>query len=137
MFARNIVLTLLLLAPALCVGEELKPFVSDGCSMFPDGSISEENLWFDCCYQHDLAYWRGGTYEERVQADKALQQCVAGVGEESLSFVMEAGVRVGGSPYWPTGFRWGYGWPYLRGYKALTDEETRQVEEALEKLSAP
>lgn len=41
---------------------------------------------------------------------------------------MLAGVRVGGTPYLPTMFRWGYGWPYPRGYKALTDEERQQIE---------
>lgn len=29
---------------------------------------------------------------------------------------MLSGVRVGGSPYWPTKFRWGYGWSYPHGY---------------------
>jgi hypothetical protein len=37
------------------------------------------------------------------------------------------GVRVGGTPYLPTSFRWGYGWPYLRGYKVLTAQEKKQV----------
>jgi len=27
---------------------------------------------------------------------------------------MFVGVRVGGTPYLPISFRWGYGWPYLR-----------------------
>ena len=31
----------------------------------------------------------------------------------------------------PTGFRWGYAWPYLRGYKRLTDEDKTRLEEAL------
>ena len=43
---------------------------------------------------------------------------------------MLGGVRVGGSPYWPTQFRWGYGWPYPRGYQALSpDERTLAVGE--------
>jgi len=41
---------------------------------------------------------------------------------------MLAGVRVGGTPYLPTRFRWGYGWPWPRGYRALTDIERQQVE---------
>ena len=40
---------------------------------------------------------------------------------------MLAGVRVGGSPYFPTSFRWGYGWSYPRWYQALTDEEKMQI----------
>jgi len=38
-----------------------------------------------------------------------------------------AGDRVGGSPYLPTSFRWGYGWPYPRWYKALIEAEKKQI----------
>jgi hypothetical protein len=44
---------------------------------------------------------------------------------------MLAGVRVGGSPYWPTRYRWGYGWPWPRGYAALTPEDRAQVRAAM------
>jgi len=47
---------------------------------------------------------------------------------------MLAGVRVGGSPYYPTPYRWGYGWPYARGYKALSDEEKAQVRTKLHQM---
>ena len=96
--------------------EEIKPFTSDGCSAFPDGTFEQQQLWLDCCTAHDKAYWRGGTYQQRLDADLALKQCVAKVGEPLISELMLAGVRVGGSPYWPTKFRWGYGWPYFHGY---------------------
>jgi hypothetical protein len=33
------------------------------------------------------------------------------------------GVFVGGTPFLPTPFRWGYGWPYFRGYGVLSTEE--------------
>jgi hypothetical protein len=45
---------------------------------------------------------------------------------------MLAGVRVGGSPYFPTTYRWGYGWPYPRGYKPLSEEEIQEVKTRLE-----
>ncbi len=96
--------------------EEIKPFTSDGCSAFPDGTFEQQKLWLDCCTAHDKAYWRGGTYQQRLDADLALRQCVAKVGEPLIAELMLAGVRVGGSPYWPTKFRWGYGWPYFHGY---------------------
>lgn len=73
----------------------------------------------------------GGTYEQRKLADKELQACVDQVGEEAIAKLMLAGVRVGGSPYWPTSFRWGYGWNYGRGYQALTDEERVVAENML------
>jgi len=73
----------------------------------------------------------GGTYQERLEADRELKACVAQVGEPIIAKIMLAGVRVGGTPYLPTTFRWGYGWPYLRGYKALTKEERELVNKML------
>ena len=96
--------------------EEIKPFTSDGCSAFPDGTYEQKQLWLACCTVHDKAYWRGGTYQQRLNADLALKNCVAEVGEPLIAELMLAGVRVGGSPYWPTKFRWGYGWSYPHGY---------------------
>jgi len=107
--------------------ETIKPFTSDGCSMFPDGTFEQKKLWLSCCTAHDYAYWQGGSYEERLFADEQLQLCVANVGQPQIANLMLAGVRVGGSPYLPTSFRWGYGWSYPRFYKALTAEEKRQI----------
>ena len=119
-------LLLLLPVPALQAAE-LEPFTSDGCSAFPDGTLFEQELWLNCCIAHDYAYWKGGTYAERVEADLALESCVAQVGEPEVAVLMLAGVRVGGSPFWPTRFRWGYGWPWPRFYGALDEEERRLV----------
>jgi len=107
--------------------DEIKPFSSDGCSAFPDGTLEQQDLWLKCCVDHDKAYWKGGTYQQRLDADENLRFCVADVGKPLIAKLMLAGVRVGGSPYLPAKFRWGYGWPYLRGYKALTEEEKVQI----------
>jgi hypothetical protein len=107
--------------------ETIAPFTTDGCSIFPDGTYEQKELWLSCCTTHDYAYWQGGTYDERLIADEQLQQCVAKVGEPQIANLMLAGVRVGGSPYLPTSFRWGYGWSYPRFYKPLTAEEKRQI----------
>ena len=106
---------------------EIRPFESDGCSSFPDGTLWQNELWLACCTAHDYAYWQGGTFEQRLQADQELEACVSAVGEPEIARLMLAGVRVGGTPYLPTLFRWGYGWPYPRGYKALSDEERQQI----------
>jgi hypothetical protein len=111
---------------------ELKPFTTDGCSAFPDGTLDQKSLWIECCIRHDLAYWKGGTYDERLAADKSLETCVSKVGEPEIAQLMLAGVRVGGSPYFPTTYRWGYGWPYPRGYKALSRDESLEVQQMLE-----
>ena len=80
--------------------DTLKPFTSDGCSSFPDGTFKQKNLWLSCCQQHDLAYWQGGTYQERLQSDFALKTCVSNVGEPQIAALMLAGVRVGGTPFY-------------------------------------
>lgn len=123
--------TLLLALPTTLYAEGLKPFTSDGCSAFPNGTPMQQTLWLQCCHDHDLAYWKGGTQAERVLADKALHDCVDQVGEPEIADMMEAGVRVGGSPWLPTKFRWGYGWPWPRGYRALTAEELKEVAQRL------
>ena len=120
-------LILMILSVNSANAENIKAFTSDGCSLFPDGTVSQQNLWLSCCTAHDVAYWQGGTYQERLDADNALQQCVAKVGEPEIAALMLAGVRVGGSPYLPTSFRWGYGWSYPRFYRALTQSEKQQI----------
>jgi hypothetical protein len=109
--------------------DTLKPFTSDGCSYFPNGTFEQNNLWLFCCQQHDFDYWKGGTYQERLDSDKALKACVSDVGKPEIASLMLAGVRVGGTPLLPTTFRWGYGWPYPRFYSELTKSELRQVKE--------
>lgn len=112
----------------------LKPFTTDGCSLFPEGTPAQQSLWLNCCVAHDRAYWLGGSYEARQTADDALAACVAEVGEPEIALLMLKGVRAGGSPFWPTAFRWGYGWPYLegwkpRGYKMPDANEKKQIEQ--------
>jgi len=122
----------LLAGANFATAEELQAFTTDGCSDFPDGTLEQKDLWINCCIAHDIAYWLGGSYAEREQADARLEVCVAGVGQKEIAAVMLAGVRVGGSPFWPTRYRWGYGWPYWegflpRGYKAVSDEDKQHA----------
>lgn len=98
---------------------EISPFTSDGCSSFPDGTVVQDELWLSCCSEHDKAYWQGGSYQQRLDADLELKRCVSAVGEPVIAELMLSGVRVGGSPYWPTQFRWGYGYPYPHGYSQI------------------
>ena len=55
---------------------ELSDFTSDGCSLFIDGTFEKPDLWKECCLTHDIAYWQGGTQEERLEADLAFKACV-------------------------------------------------------------
>jgi hypothetical protein len=124
---RIVIYSLFLLVSVSAQAETIAPFTTDGCSIFPDGTYEQKELWLSCCTAHDYAYWQGGTYDERLIADEQLQQCVTKVGEPQIANLMLAGVRIGGSPYLPTSFRWGYGWSYPRFYRPLTAEEKRQI----------
>lgn len=112
-------------APPLAVSPA--PFASDGCSMFPDRSPDGQRDWCSCCVAHDLAYWRGGTEQERMAADRELRACVGAAASALLARTMHAGVRIGGGPQLPTSFRWGFGWPHGRGYQAVSEQEDAQL----------
>ncbi len=88
------------------------PFTTDGCSMWPNDG------WVDCCVEHDIAYWCGGTSDDRQRADAALRDCVAKDHSATLAWMMYWGVRVGGVPWQPFPWRWAYGWDCCRGYDA-------------------
>jgi len=131
------IFTLLLSILAFTVSaDSLKPFTSDGCSLFPNGSLEDRNKCLPCCIEHDLAYWQGGTEEQRKEADNKLKHCVAAAGEKQISEIMHFGVTIGGDAIYPTRYRWGYGWPYERGYGALSKEEQTQVKNRLIELKA-
>lgn len=115
---------------------ELAPFSSDGCSLFPDGTLTERNKWCDCCLTHDIAYWQGGSAAEREQADTALRDCVREkTGDAQLAETMYLGVRAGGHPNFPTWYRWGYGWPYGTGYQTLSDADRELVQQRLDEYT--
>lgn len=127
------VLACALLFIGCATASDLNSFTSDGCSLFPDGTLHERSLWCDCCFNHDIAYWRGGSEVERKEADKALRLCVLDrTGNKALAGMMHDGVRAGGSPVFPTWYRWGYGWNYGRGYQQLAEEERKQVADRLD-----
>ena len=122
---RSISIFVLMLANTAHAADTLRPFTTDGCILFPNGTPEHKNLWLQCCVEHDHAYWLGGTYQDRVTADKRLKQCVSSLDRKFIAEAMKIGVRVGGSPWLPFPFRWGYGWPYGRGYQAVSEGEER------------
>jgi hypothetical protein len=119
----------LVLLGASAQADEPSAFVSDGCSLVPDASLIGDSDWCSCCYVHDIAYWMGGTTEQRLAADIALEVCVTEASDsETLANVMYQGVRLGGSPYLDTPFRWGFGWSYARKYQSLTLPEQSRLD---------
>ena len=91
--------------------KEIKPFKSDGCSVWPNGN------WKKCCIEHDYKYWLGGSRAQRQEADKQFKECVAAKGHPVIAKLMHIGVRFGGLPWIPLPWRWGFGYKYTRGYK--------------------
>ena len=135
---RIILLTLSVLVIIGCEKDpSLSDFKSDGCSLFPDSSLITNQDWCECCYKHDLAYWKGGTEAERLDADKELKRCILQKTEsKELAELMFQGVRLGGSPYFYNWYRWGYGWSYDRKYGRLTEKELSQVTDKLSLLES-
>jgi tyrosine-protein phosphatase SIW14 len=135
---RAVLITLLALlllgtGPPDAPAEDLRAFTSDGCSLCPNGTMKDLTKWCDCCLTHDIAYWRGGTAEERRKADEALRECVLKrTKDRNLAETMYLGVRAGGHPAFPAWYRWAYGWSYGRGYKPLSDAEKERVRERLD-----
>ena len=66
--------------------------------------------WRQCCEIHDEAYYYGGSKEQKKTADEKLGVCVTKVvGSQFFGKTMQIAVKIGGGPYLPTPYRWGYG----------------------------
>lgn len=101
--------------------DDLKPFVTDGCSggmsWFWKHVLHKKLPWERACVVHDKRYWIGGTREMRRKADCELMGHVAISGHPVWAVLMYIAVRIGGSPWLPFPWRWGFGWKYGRGYR--------------------
>ena len=101
-------------------------YTTDGCSSWPDGS------WQVCCVVHDIPYWCGGSEEDRKQTDEWLEQC-ANEKATGMGDIMYPAVRIGGAPWLPAPWRWGYGWDnWPQGYETI--ERSPSVKDLLERL---
>lgn len=86
------------------------PFTSDNCTLSANGT------WGHCCITHDVEYWCGGSFDARKHADQKLRTCMNEV-VPLVGDIAYVAVRLGGSPYLPFPWRWGYGWPFFRSYR--------------------
>jgi len=64
------------------------PFTTDGCSLVPNGPMTE------CCIEHDMAYWCGGPSVLRSASDEALSSCIVRVEFPYLALVRNLTSRV-------------------------------------------
>ena len=101
-----------------------KKFASDGCSgglskawKFVTGHVPPFEM---CCFAHDVEYHFGSgagataheNYTDRLYADNQLFKCIwrDGIVGKVWSPIIWIGVRIGGGAYWPTTYKWGFGW---------------------------
>ena len=82
-------------------------FTTDACTMFPN-KIDGIDLT-DICIEHDMAYWAGGTEEQRRMADIKMRKAVS---EKSkfLGEIMYFLSRITGNAKCPFPQKWGYGY---------------------------
>jgi hypothetical protein len=103
------------MAEQVCPKPPEKPFITDGCTLWPDGSWLGTS-WQHCCVEHDAAYWCGGSREMRAAADEEVCRCVDRETAGIVGWVMWLGSRAFASPWMPAHWRWGYGNDYPAGY---------------------
>ena len=120
-------ITLAIIAPGLNAADTLKPFVTDGCTMFVDGTISSPGLWRSCCVEHDLRYWYGGSDSEMDATDNHIRDCVERVAGASWAKVVYTGIRAGHYSPIKNKYQWSWGWNQKREKTPLTPEESTYV----------
>jgi hypothetical protein len=113
----------------------LKTFVTDNCTMFVDGTLSKPTLWKDCCVEHDLRYWFGGSTKSRDYADLQLKSCVNKKAGTFYSNLIYYGVRAGHHSPIKHKYSWGWGWFTKRlPYTKLTNLELEVINYELDQL---
>ncbi len=118
-------------------GNQLRIFKTDGCTLSPDGPPDQPKLWRSCCVQHDIAYWKGGTKEERTAADDNLKSCIEKKTErKGVASLYHSGVQLSGSPKLKQPWSWGFGWLNNTEYERLDEERACFAHLVLEDLRA-
>ena len=112
----------------------LKDFETDYCTMFSEGTSESPNAWKQCCFDHDLRFWFGGSEDQRDLADTRLRDCVEQTGHPKIAKAMYYGVRAGKHSPIKNKYQWGWGWDPFEGYKPLDDQQKETVRKSLGKL---
>jgi hypothetical protein len=114
-----------------------RPFVTDGCTDWVNGTKTQPNLWLHCCVEHDLHFWAGGTKEMRDTADLRLRDCVSETGAKTEAIIMYWGVRLGSiSPIKYSSMAWGNAW-IKTGYETLSPAQVEAIEADLPHYDLP
>jgi hypothetical protein len=113
------------LEPKLLLNK-LKPFVSDGCPRLGKMiSYPREDHWQLCCVEHDKAYWKGGSLEQKQQADSAFHSCVSERGSADAARLMYYSLRSVQKASQVQ--NWGYGWVIPHNTSGHTPEELVEI----------
>ncbi|MFP5385871.1 MAG: hypothetical protein ACLGHN_07305 [Bacteriovoracia bacterium] len=112
--------------------EELRPFKTDYCTNYPEGTRSNPQMWKHCCLSHDMFFWAGGSKEDRYISDLELRSCIEKTGARSQARLIYYAVRLGSySPVKYPDKKWGNGWSKRSEFKPLTSEELDVIENEL------
>lgn len=124
--------------PSASVLRTLGPFMTDGCSVQPDGELYKMERWQPCCIEHDKKYWAGGSEDMRTRADLDFRSCLADLGMNQFATMLwYNAIRMAGEPFLDFTWRWGYGWQPARPYSAFSAEEIKQLERYVPLLDLP
>lgn len=114
---------------------EIRPFKTDGCTMAPEGTINRPNLFHNCCVEHDLRMWGGGSKKERKAADWGLRTCIRKLAGPGYADIYYNAVRLGRlSPITIRSKRWGNAWYEFDGNRKLSTDEIKRIIDALSLL---
>lgn len=104
--------------------------MTDKCTCWPDGN------WGDCCVDHDIDYWCGGTARQRLESDWRLRRCMR---QRSYlpGVLLFFGVRFGGVHWLPTPWRWGFGHDYPAGYVRALPKRSESPPSEAESATEP
>lgn len=127
----------LIITPAVQAELKLNQFETDGCTMFVDGPPKGPGLWRNCCIEHDLRYWFGGSKDDMAVTDLRLKSCINKVAGASWANLIYKGVRIGHYSPIKNKRKWSWGWTEKRENKELTIEEIFTVKSELKILNLP
>ncbi len=108
----GVAIVLLLVPFAIKGAASLPAPYKDGCSggmsWLYRNVLGKVPAWENCCDIHDKIYGAGGTSDQRAAADRSLYECVATSGNNLVAGFMLVAVKIGGQPFFPFGWRWGF-----------------------------
>ena len=119
----------LLFSVNLYASQSIKPFETDYCTMFMEGT------WGHCCLEHDLRYWIGGTKKEQLQSDIQLRSCVAESGGDFMANAIYYAVRAGHYSPVKHKYKWSWGWGPKEDFGKLSSEQKRLATEEIRRSS--